>query len=121
MPITVSHVLGATSTPLIEATIGAAFDAATECLADHEALVVRHQNIRWTYTEFRRQVDELAAGLVALGLQPGERVGIWSTNNSETPATASGNSNTPSTKSSAPASSAPPHSGPATTSPCSAT
>jgi fatty-acyl-CoA synthase len=121
MPITVSHVRGATSTPPIETTIGAAFDAATECLADHEALVVRHQNIRWTYTEFRRQVDELAAGLVALGLQPGERVGIWSTNNSETPATASGNSNMPSTKLSAPASSAPPHSGPATTSPCSAT
>jgi fatty-acyl-CoA synthase len=69
--------------PLIETTIGAAFDAATERLADHEALVVRHQNIRWTYAEFRRQVDEFAAGLVALGLQPGERVGIWSTNNAE--------------------------------------
>ena len=77
------HVRGATSTPLIETTIGAAFDAATERLADHEALVVRHQNIRWTYAEFRRQVDEFAAGLVALGLQPGERVGIWSTNNAE--------------------------------------
>ena len=83
MPITVSHVRGATSTSLIETTIGAAFDAATERLAEREALIVRHQNIRWTYAEFRRQVDEFAAGLVALGLQPGERVGIWSTNNAE--------------------------------------
>ena len=83
MSITVSYVRGVTRTPLIETTIGAAFDAATERLADREALIVRHQNIRWTYAEFRRQVDEFATGLVALGLQPGERVGIWSTNNAE--------------------------------------
>jgi fatty-acyl-CoA synthase len=46
-------------------------------------LVVRHQNIRWNYAELQRRVDELAAGLLALGLEPGDRVGIWSPNNAE--------------------------------------
>jgi fatty-acyl-CoA synthase len=46
-------------------------------------LVVRHQNIRWTWRELQCQVDALAAGLIGLGLQPGERLGIWSPNNAE--------------------------------------
>ena len=83
MPITESHVRGATDIPLIETTIGAFFDEATERLAEHDALVVRHQGIRWTYGELRKQVDAFAAGLLTLGLQPGERVGIWSPNNVE--------------------------------------
>ena len=83
MPITESHVRGATDTPLIETTIGAFFDEATERLAEHDALVVRHQGIRWTYGELRKQVDAFAAGLLTLGLQPGERIGIWSPNNVE--------------------------------------
>ena len=82
-PISKSYVCGNSTTPLIETTIGAAFDAATERLADREALVVRHQNIRWTFAELRQHVDRFAAGLIALGLQPGERIGIWSTNNAE--------------------------------------
>jgi len=83
MPISESHVRGATDTPLIEDTIGAFFDKACERLSGREALVVRHQDIRWTYGEFRKQVDALAAGLLAMGLKPGDRVGIWSPNNAE--------------------------------------
>jgi fatty-acyl-CoA synthase len=83
MSLTESHVRGATDIPLIETAIGACFDEATERLADQDALVVRHQGIRWTYGELRKQVDAFAAGLLALGLQPGERVGIWSPNNAE--------------------------------------
>jgi fatty-acyl-CoA synthase len=83
MPITESHVCGPTDTPLIESTIGAFFDATTERLAERDALVVRHQGIRWSYGELRQQVDAFAAGLLALGLKPGERVGIWSPNNAE--------------------------------------
>jgi fatty-acyl-CoA synthase len=83
MPITESHVRGETDTPLIEQTIGSYFDEATERLAAREALVVRHQNVRWSYAELRKQVDAFAAGLVALGLKPGDRIGIWSPNNAE--------------------------------------
>ncbi len=80
---TLSYVHGASETPLIGRTIGEFFDEATERWHDNEALVVRHQNIRWTYGELRRRTDDLAAGLLALGLEPGDRVGIWSQNCAE--------------------------------------
>jgi fatty-acyl-CoA synthase len=78
-----SYVHGASSVPLIGETIGAHFDRITMKHRDREALVVRHQNIRWSYGELRRRVDNLAAGLRRLGLAPGERVGIWSQNCAE--------------------------------------
>jgi fatty-acyl-CoA synthase len=78
-----SYVHGASATPLLYQTIGENFDAAAARWADREALVSCHQNIRWSYAEFKRQVDALAAGLIALGLEVGERIGIWSPNNAE--------------------------------------
>src|SRR4051812_16881031 len=54
-----------------------------ERFAGRDALIVRHQDIRWSYRELRRQADAVAAGLTALGLKRGERIGIWSPNNSE--------------------------------------
>jgi len=51
--------------------------------ADRDALVARHHGVRWTYGALRRRVDALAAGLAALGLEPGDRVGIWSPNTAE--------------------------------------
>ena len=78
-----SYVSGVSSVPLIGETIGAHFDRAAARWSSLEALVVRHQNIRWTYGELKQQVDDLAAGLLALGLEPGERIGIWSPNNAE--------------------------------------
>ena len=48
-----------------------------------EALVSVEQNIRWTFEEFGRRVDRLAAGLLALGLEPGDRVGVWAPNCAE--------------------------------------
>src|ERR1043166_4672172 len=51
--------------------------------ADHEALVARHQNIRLTWGELANEVDRTARGLVGLGLVPGDRVGVWSTNCAE--------------------------------------
>ncbi len=48
--------------------------------AGRPALVVRHEGLRWSYAELRREVDALAAGLIALGLAPGERIGIWAPN-----------------------------------------
>jgi fatty-acyl-CoA synthase len=81
--LTQSYVHGGSDKPLIGQTIGQFFDRAAERWGDCDALVVRHQDIRWTYGELRRRVDDFAAGLIALGLQPGDRVGIWSPNNSE--------------------------------------
>jgi fatty-acyl-CoA synthase len=81
--LTESYVHGASATPLIGETIGVHFDKVAERWPGRDALVVRHQDIRWTYAELRREVDRLAAGLLALGLEPGDRIGIWSPNNAE--------------------------------------
>jgi fatty-acyl-CoA synthase len=83
MTTALSYVHGASSLPLIGRTIGALFDETAEREADQLALIARHQAIRWTYGELKRRVDALAAGLVALGLEPGDRVGVWSPNCAE--------------------------------------
>jgi fatty-acyl-CoA synthase len=81
--LTQSYVHGVSATPLIGDTIGVHFDQAVERFTDRDALVVRQQNIRWSYGELKAKVDALAAGLLALGLTTGDRVGIWSPNNAE--------------------------------------
>ena len=81
--LTQSYNHGASEVPLIGQTIGNFFDHAVERWGDGQALIVRHQNIRWTYDELKSQVDAFATGLVSLGLEPGQRIGIWSQNNAE--------------------------------------
>jgi fatty-acyl-CoA synthase len=81
--LTRSYVHGASEKPLIGETIGLHVDRVAERYAERPAVIVRHQDIRWSYAQFKREVDALAAGLVALGLQVGERIGIWSQNNVE--------------------------------------
>jgi fatty-acyl-CoA synthase len=78
-----SYAHGADDRPLIGQTIGDFFDAICESHAGHEALVSRHQGIRWTYRELGERVDELARALIALGIRKGDRVGIWSPNHAE--------------------------------------
>jgi fatty-acyl-CoA synthase len=78
-----SFVHGLDTEPLRYETIGQAFDNAVAAHAEREALVVRHQNVRWTYSELRSRVDRLAAGLLHLGLEPGDRIGIWAANCAE--------------------------------------
>ncbi len=78
-----SYVHGASETPLIGETIGYYFDRASEQYGARDALIVRHQNIRWSWRELKQRVDDFAAGLMALGLKRGERIGIWSPNNAE--------------------------------------
>ncbi|MBK4738977.1 AMP-binding protein [Noviherbaspirillum pedocola] len=78
-----SYVQGACDAPLIGATIGDYLDTVIERFSDNLALVVPSQDVRWTYREFGRRVDALAAGLLKLGLQSGDRIGIWSQNCAE--------------------------------------
>jgi fatty-acyl-CoA synthase len=78
-----SYVNGASARPLLGQTIGACFDATCEAHSDQMALISRHQKIRWTYAEMKDRVDALAAGLLALGLEPGDRIGVWAPNCAE--------------------------------------
>ncbi|MCB1901075.1 AMP-binding protein [Cognatazoarcus halotolerans] len=80
---TSSYVHGASDKQLIGQTIGRFFDEACARHGAREALVVRHQNVRLSYAELKQKVDALACSLMRLGLEPGERIGIWSQNNME--------------------------------------
>ena len=79
----ISYDHGVSDKKLIGETIGTFFDRIVDTYRDREALVVKHQNIRWTWGEFGRRVDDLAAGLTTLGLERGDRIGIWSPNTAE--------------------------------------
>src|SRR5713101_2771200 len=78
-----SYVHGASDRPFIGDTIGVHFDRIVERFGERDALIVRHQELRWSYRDLWQRVDAFAAGLIALGLLPGERIGIWSPNNAE--------------------------------------
>jgi len=78
-----SYVSGVGDTPLLGVTIGDMFDAIVAQYADHEALIVPHQGLRYTYRQLQREVDRCARGLMALGLEKSERIGIWSPNRAE--------------------------------------
>jgi len=80
---TLSYVSGSSSHPLIGETIGSCFERSAEKWSEREALVVRQQNVRYTYAQLKQRVDALAMGLLKLGMQPGDRIGIWSPNNTE--------------------------------------
>ena len=78
-----SYVHGAMDTPMIGETIGVAFDKAVARHGDRPGLTVRQQDIRWSYRELGERVHAFAAGLLALGLEPGDRVAIWAPNCAE--------------------------------------
>ncbi|MCK1397922.1 AMP-binding protein [Bradyrhizobium sp. 4] len=78
-----SYVCGVSDTPLLGDTIGRSLDQAARRWGDREALVSPSHGVRWTWKEFAERVDALAAGFVALGLERGERIGIWSLNRPE--------------------------------------
>jgi fatty-acyl-CoA synthase len=78
-----SYVHGASATPLLGQTIGENLDRAVERWGDREALVSCHQDVRYTYAELGQGVDRLARMLLAEGVRPGDRLGIWSPNRAE--------------------------------------
>lgn len=75
-----SYTQGRQDQPLLTLTIGQAFDATVARYADGEALVVRQQGLRFTWQQLAEQVDVHARALMALGVDRGDRVGIWSPN-----------------------------------------
>jgi fatty-acyl-CoA synthase len=77
-PLSYAH--GADTTPLLGETIGDNLRRTVERFGDCEALVVRHQNYRATYRQLWEETRKAARGLMALGVQKGDRVGIWAPN-----------------------------------------
>lgn len=81
-PLRLSHDKGPTA-PLIESTIGAFFDAMVAKNPDKIAIISAHQNIRMSFKELQSKANQLASSMINMGLQKGDRVGIWSHNNVE--------------------------------------
>ncbi|MEA3173237.1 MAG: fatty-acyl-CoA synthase [Gammaproteobacteria bacterium] len=78
-----SFVRGADTPPLIDSTIGGALELAARRWPDREAIVACESGTRLTYAQLDGCADEFAAGLLALGIKPGERIGLWSPNCAE--------------------------------------
>ncbi|KIZ39203.1 MULTISPECIES: AMP-binding protein [Rhodopseudomonas] len=78
-----SYVCGVADAPLLGDTIGRTLDLAAQRWPDREALVSPSHDVRWTWRDFAARVDDLAAGFLALGLERGARIGVWSLNRPE--------------------------------------
>jgi fatty-acyl-CoA synthase len=78
-----SYANGPSTQALLGETIGENLERTAARVPDHLALVSRHQDRRFTYAEFDAAVDEVARGLLAAGLEVGDRIGIWSPNCAE--------------------------------------
>jgi fatty-acyl-CoA synthase len=74
---------GPVDVPVLDDTIGRNLARAVAAGGAREALVSVHQDIRWTYAELAERVESLARGLLGLGLEKGDRVGLWSPNYAE--------------------------------------
>ncbi len=78
-----SHVRGSTARPLLDATIPSFLGEVCRRHGDRLACVFPEHGVRWSYTDLAREVDRLAAGLLAIGVYKGDRVGIWAPNRPE--------------------------------------
>ncbi len=78
-----SYAHGTSGTPLLGETIGHNLERTTTRVPDSDALISCHQDRRFTWAELNEAVDQLARGLIALGLEKGDRVGVWAPNRYE--------------------------------------
>jgi fatty-acyl-CoA synthase len=69
--------------PLIETSIWEVFEKTASRFPEREALVVRHQGVRLTFSELAVVAERIARGLAGLGIGEQDRVGVWSTNCAE--------------------------------------
>jgi fatty-acyl-CoA synthase len=74
---------GPTDRPLLDETIGANLARTIGAHGDGDALVARHQGVRWSYAELGERVERFARGLLGIGIEQGDRVGLWSPNYAE--------------------------------------
>jgi fatty-acyl-CoA synthase len=82
-PPVMSYVSGTCDRPLMYRTVDGVLKAAAHEHPDRVALVVRHQSVQWTFAQFDHEVERVARGMLACGLEPGERIGIWAANCNE--------------------------------------
>jgi fatty-acyl-CoA synthase len=78
-----SYANGSGDSPLLGMTVGQLLDEAACRWSDHDALIVVDQGVRWEWRELRERARTFAAGLLALGLEPGDRVGMLASNRAE--------------------------------------
>ena len=78
-----SYTHGTSETPLLGETIGACLDRIAGQFGERDALISCHQRIRYTYGELHREVERVACGLLSLGVERGDRIGVWSPNCAE--------------------------------------
>lgn len=83
MSTQLSYISGISAKPLLGICIGDMLDETAQRFPQQDALIVLHQNIRFTYREFKAKVDECARAFMALGVQKRDRVGIWAPNRYE--------------------------------------
>ncbi|XP_069016164.1 medium-chain acyl-CoA ligase ACSF2, mitochondrial [Embiotoca jacksoni] len=81
--LTTSYAHGTSSTSLLCSTVGEALLMSVERWPDREAVAFMQGGVRKTYAEFQQDVDRAAAGLLALGLKKGDRLGMWGPNTYE--------------------------------------
>ncbi|KAK0412027.1 hypothetical protein QR680_005989 [Steinernema hermaphroditum] len=78
-----SYVNGASTTPLLYETVGERLRLAAEQVPDREVVIFKREGVRKTYTELLYDAEKLATGLLHLGLEKGDRVGMWGPNTYE--------------------------------------
>jgi fatty-acyl-CoA synthase len=83
MTTKLSYAHGTSRTPLLGETIGANLERTCRAYGDREALVDVTVGRRWTYAQLEADVDTLALGLLDLGVDKGDRIGIWAPNCAE--------------------------------------
>jgi fatty-acyl-CoA synthase len=66
--------------PYTDKTIGAFLESQVKRLPDHEFIVYPDRDLRFTFSQFNKRVDQLAKGLLAIGIGKGDHLGIWATN-----------------------------------------
>lgn len=82
-PSGLSYTRGEAEPPLLQLSIGTMLDRTAAAFPTHPALVTRHTGERFTWAELHAEVERLARALMAIGIEKGDRVGIWATNRTE--------------------------------------
>ncbi|KAF3704100.1 Acyl-CoA synthetase family member 2, mitochondrial [Channa argus] len=78
--LTTSYAHGTSSTSLLHSTVAETLLRSVERWPDREAMVFVQEGVRKTFAQFQQDVDQAAAGLLALGLKKGDRLGMWGPN-----------------------------------------